>query len=133
VIEEEGRIYGDGVNIAARLESLSDAGGICISGTAYDQVENKLDLKYDYLGEQSVKNIARPVRVYRVLAGSEGDLSEVRGKLDSLKGPSNAVLTFVNMSGEPEQEYFSDGITEEIITGLSKIPRLMVIPSLLVT
>jgi adenylate cyclase len=127
VIEEKEKIFGDGVNIAARLESLSEAGGICISGTAYDQVENKLDLKYDYLGEQSVKNIARPVRVYRVRVGSEGGLPKVSEKLDFLKGPSIAVLPFVNMSGEPEQEYFSDGITEEIITGLSKVPRLMVI------
>jgi adenylate cyclase len=127
VIEDGEQILGDGVNIAARLEGLSEAGGVCISGTAYDQVENKLDLRYDYLGEQSVKNIARPVRVYRVLAGSGGSFPKVSGRLDFLKGPSIAVLPFVNMSGEPEQEYFSDGITEEIITGLSKVPRLMVV------
>jgi len=127
VIEEGNKIFGDGVNIAARLESLSEAGGICISGTAYDQVENKLDLRYDYLGEQSVKNIPRPVRVYRVLMGSEAGPPKVNGRLDFPKGPSIAVLPFVNMSGEPEQEYFSDGITEEIITGLSKVPRLIVI------
>jgi len=127
VIEEEGRIYGDGVNIAARIESLSEAGGVCISGTVYDQIENKLDLRYDYLGEQIVKNISRPVRVYRVLVGSAADLPEVSGGRDFPERPSIAVLPFVNMSGDPEQEYFSDGITEEIITGLSKVPRLIVI------
>jgi adenylate cyclase len=127
VIEEGDKIFGDGVNIAARLESLSEAGGVCISGTAFDQVENKVDLKYNYLGEQSVKNISRPVRVYRVLLGSKSDLPKVSERLDLPKGPSIAVLPFVNMSEEPEQEYFSDGITEEIITGLSKVPRLIVI------
>jgi adenylate cyclase len=127
VVENGEQILGDGVNIAARLESLSQPGGICISGTVYDQVENKVDLRYDYLGEQSVKNIARPVRVYRVLVESETGPPKVSGRLDFLKGPSIAVLPFVNMSGEPEQEYFSDGITEEIITGLSKVPRLIVI------
>ena len=127
VIEDGEQILGDGVNIAARLESLSEAGGVCISGTVYDQIENKLDMRYDYLGEQNVKNISRPVRVYRVLAGSEADFSKVSGKVDLPKSPSIAVLPFVNMSGDPEQEYFSDGITEEIITGLSKVPRLIVI------
>ncbi len=127
VIEEEDRIYGDGVNIAARLEALADEGGICISGTTFDQVENKLHLRYDYLGEQIVKNISRPVRVYRVLVGSVAELPKVNRRLDFPGGPSIAVLPFINMSGDPEQEYFSDGITEEIITGLSKVPRLIVI------
>jgi adenylate cyclase len=126
VIEEEGRIYGDGVNIAARLEALADPGGICISGTAFDQVEGKLALEFEYLGEQGVKNIKKPVRVYRVK--TEGGVSDVGENLQfSLSAmPSIAVLPFTNMSGDSEQEYFSDGITEEIITWLSKIPRLFV-------
>jgi len=127
VIEDGEQILGDGVNIAARLESLSEAGGICISGTAYDQVEGKLALEFEYFGEQSVKNIKKPVRVYRV--ETENGASDVRmsQELPLPDKPSIAVLPFVNMSGDPEQDYFSDGITEEIITGLSKIPRMHVI------
>jgi TolB-like protein/class 3 adenylate cyclase/Flp pilus assembly protein TadD len=224
VIEDGEQILGDGVNIAARLESLSEAGGLCISGTAFDQVRNKLELGYEYLGEQTVKNIALPVRVYKVLMepGAAGKMigekkaktrqwqmatmglvigvivvvaviviwkfyissapqpevtpkekiavsqtekaptvaptsTEVASKekvtppspekvsktiisalpvdkadpkkmaLPLPDKPSIAVLPFTNMSGEKEQEYFSDGITENIITGLSKIPRLFVI------
>ena len=127
VIQDGEKIFGDGVNIAARLESLSDAGGVCISGTAYDQVENKLDLRYDYLGEKSVKNIARPVRVYRVLLGSDASLPEASGRLDLPERPSIAVLPFVNMSDDPKQEFFADGMTEDIITALSKSPYLFVI------
>jgi adenylate cyclase len=127
VIEQEGKIFGDGVNIAARLESLSEAGGICISGTAYDQVKNKLSFGYTHLGEQAVKNIAESVRVYRVNMESSGTAGPERERPDVPEAPSIAVLPFVNMSGDVEQEYFSDGITEEIITGLSKVPRLIVI------
>jgi adenylate cyclase len=225
VIEDGERILGDGVNIAARLESLSEAGGICISGTAYDQVENKLSLGYEYLGEQAVKNIAKPIRVYRVLMEPEAAgkvfgekkvkpkqwqratiglmvalivviVAAVIWKLNTPSAPqpevtskekittpqlekpsatippsaevapkekiavpksekvskratppppkeevasrekmafplpdvpSIAVMPFVNMSGDPKQEFFSDGITEEIITALSKVSYLFVI------
>jgi TolB-like protein len=127
VVEEGERIYGDGVNITARIEGLAEGGGICISGTVYDQVENKIGLEYCYLGEQEVKNIKKPVRVYNVTM--EGNLSdvEIRQELPLPDKPSIAVLPFVNMSGDPEQEYFSDGMSEEIITGLSKIPNMHVI------
>jgi TolB-like protein/class 3 adenylate cyclase len=178
VIEEEGRIYGDGVNIAARMESLAEGGGIRISGIVYDQVKNKLTLRYEFVGKQTVKNIAEPVRVYRVLMEHETSVSAVsrwkrmglnywkrihpvfkvlialvaaanvlwqfyphlRPSRPPVEGvskekmalslpdkPSIAVLPFVNMSGDSKQEFFSDGITEDIITALSKVPMLFVI------
>jgi TolB-like protein len=171
VIHEEERIYGDGVNVAARVESLAEAGGICVSGTAFDQIESKLPLGYEYLGEQSVKNISKPVRIYKALMDPEA-VGKVIGeqRAESRQGlrvalvvvtalllivgglliwrtafppvqvasvekmafplpdkPSIAVLPFDNLSGDPEQEYFSDGITEEIIAALSGVPKLFVI------
>ena len=127
VIEEGDHIYGDGVNIAARLESLADPGGICISKTAFDQIETKLPLGYEYLGEQQVKNIAKPVGAYRVRMERDLLITEGSAGLKLPDKPSIAVLPFVNMSGDLDQEYFSDGITEDLITDLSKIAGLFVI------
>jgi TolB-like protein/Flp pilus assembly protein TadD len=134
VIEEGEQIYGDGVNIAARLEGLAEPGGICISESAYQQIENKIPLRYDYLGEHEVKNIAKPVRVYRAqiesVAMAQKSLevaSKERMALPLPDKPSVAVLPFTNMSGDPEQEYFSDGITEDIITALSRFRWFFVI------
>jgi adenylate cyclase len=133
VVVEGERLYGDGVNIAARLEALAEGGGICIAGTVYDQVENKLILNYEYLGEQTVKNIAKPVRVYRVRIDAEAPAirqgrSEVTSPLLPLPDkPSLVVLPFINLGRDPEQEYFSDGITEDITTELSRISSLFVI------
>jgi len=173
VVEEEGRIYGDGVNIAARVEGLAEGGGICVSGTVYDQVKNKLGLEYEYLGEQTVKNIPEPVRVYRVLSfpGAAAhrvvkaksavgrtwrnvvmtvvaifivgaavavwhfyfrppalEVASVQKMTFSLPDkPSIAVLPFDNLSDDPKQEYFVDGMTDDLITDLSKISGLFVI------
>lgn len=127
IVEEEGRIYGEGVNIAARLEGLAEGGGVCISNSVYDQVKNKLPFGFEYTGEHAVKNITEPVRVYKV--GVEGDATgfESSKRLDLPDKPSLAVLPFANISGDPEQDYFSDGLTEEIITALSKISEIFVI------
>jgi adenylate cyclase len=173
VIEEGDRIYGDGVNIAARLESLADPGGICISKTAFDQIETKLPFGYEFIGEQTVKNIAKPVGAYRVVL--ESRITDRKGARHRVQGPrqrilafglagtlmviaavalwqfflrptpppadqadlrkvafpvpgraSIAVLPFQNMTGDPQQEYLSDGMAEQLITGLSQLPDIYV-------
>ena len=164
VIEENGRIYGDGVNIAARLEGLAEAGGVCISRAVFDQVKGKLEVGYKFLGAHKVKNLAEPVRAYKVLTEPEA-AGKIIGEnrkpkwwisvaaafilLLGLAGwyvyngkqvlsfkearteePSIAVLPFENMSSDPEQAYFGDGISEDLITDLSKIPDLLVISRL---
>jgi adenylate cyclase len=155
VIEEDGRIYGSGVNIAARLEGLADPGGICISRKVYDEIRTKLDLGYEYLGEHEVKNITELVQVYKVLIGAEhaGKVigEKKRGGIHSKLAiaailiiiavgwliyshqtknrvpQSIAVLPFENLSSDPEQEYFVDGLSEEILNSLTHIPNLTVI------
>jgi TolB-like protein len=118
-------LLGEGVNIAARLESLADPGAICVSAAARDHIGNKLPLDFDDIGEQQVKNIAQPIRVYRVRA--EAPTPQPSTVLPLPDKPSIAVLPFQNMSGDPEQEYFVDGMVEEIITALSRIHWLFVI------
>jgi adenylate cyclase len=174
VIEEESRIYGDGVNIAARLESIADPGGICISKTAFDQIETKLPLGYEFLGEQEVKNIAKPVGAYRVLMDSRVTVAGAQvkapkiplwrhkavlagaialviavvgagiwnfyGRISRIEPasvkkmalplpdkPSIAVLPFVNISDDSTKDYLCDGITDEIINALAKLPYIFVI------
>src|SRR5712664_558558 len=132
VVVEDGDIFGDGVNVAARLEGLAEPGGICVSARVQEDAAGRLDLTFDDLGEQSLKNIARSVRVYQVrLAAAESTpkSAPVDGApvLPLPDKPSIAVLPFANMSGDPEQEYFADGMVEEIITALSRIRWLFVI------
>jgi adenylate cyclase len=125
IIIEASDIFGDGVNIAARLEALAEPGGICLSAAAHEQVRDRLDLAFDDLGEQQVKNIARPVRTYRVALGASS-----RAALPPLSlpdKPSLAVLPFQNMTGDAEQEYFVDGMVEEITTAIARLPWLFVI------
>ena len=120
VMAEGENLFGDAVNIAARLEGLADAGGICISQSVYEQIKNKLDFGYQYLGEREVKNIDEPVRTFRVLMEPGPSDSPQSMSIDAmLKRPAVAVLPFANMSGDPEQDYFSDGLTEDIITALA--------------
>ncbi|AZO38787.1 MULTISPECIES: adenylate/guanylate cyclase domain-containing protein [unclassified Mesorhizobium] len=132
VEESDGDLMGDGVNIAARLQGIAQPNGICLSGAAYEQVRDKLKVNFEDIGDQELKNIARPVRAYRVTLNSGAekeptvpDLSG--GKLALPDKPSIAVLPFQNMSGDPEQEYFGDGVAEDIITALSKLRGFFVI------
>ena len=127
VVQCDERIYGSGVNVAARIEGFANPGGICISRNTYDHVKDKLGLGFEYLGEHDVKNIKEPVRVYRILLDSESHIPLVEEELELPGKPSIAVLPFTNMSGDPSQEYFSDGLTEQIINGLCKVSNLFVI------
>ena len=136
VEESDGDLMGDGVNIAARLEGICEAGGICLSEDAYRQVRDKIKEQFVDLGEQALKNIARPVRVYQVVSPqtrgqTKVEPSAVRTLIDTAMvlpdKPSLAVLPFENMSGDPEQDYFADGVVEDIITALSRFKSFAVI------
>ena len=124
VLLEGGDRYGDGVNIAARLEGLAEPGGILVSGTTYDQVKSKVDVAFDDVGVRELKNIVEPVRCYRIVGTPQVKVPATKAAIEK---PSIAVLPFTNMSGDPEQQYFSDGITEDIITELSRSRSLFVI------
>src|SRR6267154_3216588 len=126
IIVEDGDIFGDGVNVAARLESIAPIGGITVSQSVCDHVGNRLGLTFEDMGERRLKNIERPIRVYSILIDTLSQ-SPDRASTPAEEKPSIAVLPFVNMSGDPEQEYFSDGITEDIITDLSKVSALFVV------
>ncbi|HTE84492.1 MAG TPA: adenylate/guanylate cyclase domain-containing protein [Dehalococcoidia bacterium] len=130
VIVEDGDIFGDGVNVAARLETLAEPGGICVSGAVRDQVGDRLDdVAFEDLGDQTVKNIVRPIRVFRVRLEPDATIEpkDAAAATTTSKKPSIAVLPLVNMSGDPEQEFFADGLTEDIITELSRFRELLVI------
>jgi adenylate cyclase len=125
VVYDEARIYGDGINVAARLEGIAEAGGICISSKVYEEISGRIDLSCQDIGEQQLKNIARPVRAYHVRLDGIAPTATPAPALP--EKPSIAVLPFLNMSGDPEQEYFADGMTEDLITDLSKASGLFVI------
>jgi adenylate cyclase len=128
IVGQEGDLYGDGINIAVRLEALADPGSILISEKVYSEVEGKLDAGFEHRGEQRLKNIAKPVRAYAICAAARGSLIETISAGPPLPDkPSIAVLPFENMSGDPAQEYFADGMVEEIITALSRFKWLFVI------
>jgi adenylate cyclase len=127
IVVEDGDIFGDGVNVAARLESLAEPGGICVSARVQEDAAGKLDLAFEDLGEQALKNIVRPVRAYRVATGAVSASVQQTPALVLPDKPSIAVLSFQNIGGDPEQEYFVDGMVEEVITALSRIRWLFVI------
>jgi adenylate cyclase len=127
IVVEDGDIFGDGVNVAARLEALAEPGGICVSARVQEDTAGKLDLAFEDMGEQTLKNITRPVRAYRIATGLVPSTAQGTPALALPDKPSIAVLPFANMSGDPEQEYFADGMVEEIITALSRIRWLFVI------
>ncbi len=135
IIIDDNDIFGDGVNIAARLEGIAEPGGICISDDAHRQIRGKVDIAYDDIGPQALKNIPEPMRSWlftaRSLSSSSITADETIARslhpLPLRDKPSIAVLPFQNMSGDPEQEYFADGIAEDVLTTLSKIHELMVI------
>src|SRR5215211_3331233 len=125
IIEDDGDVFGDGVNVAARLEQMADPGGVLISGKIYEEIEGKIDRRFESRGEQQVKNLSRPVRVF---AWTSATPPKPEPKALTLPDkPSIAVLPFTNMSGDPEQEYFADGVVEDIITGLSRLKWFFVI------
>ena len=125
VIVEGDDLLGDGVNVAARLEQICSPGGVLISGAAYDHLSGKLDCQFEYAGEQHLKNIARPIQTYRIAFAGAPPAPTISSQLSGR--PAVAILPFENMSGDPEQVYFSDGITEDIITELSRFRELLVI------
>jgi len=128
IVGADGDLFGDGINIAVRLEGVADPGGVLISEKVYSEVEGKLEVGFEDRGEQQLKNISRPVHAYAVRAGEHGVPTEERSVAPRLPDkPSIAVLPFENMSGDPEQEYFADGMVEEIITALSRFKWLFVI------
>jgi adenylate cyclase len=125
IADDGGDIFGDGVNVAARLESISEPGGICVSSQVQENARGNIDIAFEDLGQQQLRNIAQPVRVYRVKLDTTGVLETQRPTVPNK--PSIAVLPFQNMSGDPQQEYFADGVVEEIITALSRMRWLFVI------